>query len=562
MATVDDINAQMTALRQQINQLSGASGIGAASQLSQLTAQYNSLLSQKNRLNQQSTGNTAKQQAEAARDKIMGTAQGGIDRLKNDPTDQMLRQYLQTQMGAQVLDPNAKPFAEGAPQYTAQGMQAQGVDAQRGQAFTYNPTTAGAAQTQAFTYNPTQSQVGQMEAATVDYQDPFNAQTVQAMVNEQASGAGAAESARNQLIRDAVLANGGNAFDPSLAASQAESMSQRNRAVANARNQINIVANRENAATRNAAQMANAGFKQQAGQFNVGSANQNNQFNAGLMNQAGQFNAGAQQNAASQNAGFQQQANLYNAGAQNQAGQFNAGNQQNASFQNAGMAQQAGMFNAGAQNQASAFNAGAQNQAGMFNVGNQMQAGLANFNAGTQAQMYNQGQRMGAAQGLGSYNNQRQGMIYDAEGRLINVLGNQVFRSPETQMNMGQVQLPNFGQYQQQQPTQPTRRPMGNVGTYQNPSIQAGSTSSVWAGSGKPSQGSGTTTSSFGPTGTGTPAYQQASNYVTKPSSSGNIGAFGWGAFQQAMPKIPAQQGLAPQTKKPLNFNDFNALGY
>jgi len=500
------IDQQMTAIRQQINNMQNSTGIASAGLLSQLTAQYNNLLGQKNRLSQQATGNTAQQQAEAARDKIMGTAQGSIDRLKNDPTDQMIRQYLQQQMGAKVLDPNAKPFENGAPQYTAQGMQAQGVDAQKGQAFTYDPT---------------QAQATGMDAARVNYRDPFDQTTIQAMVNEQSAGAGAAESARNQLIRDAMLANGGNAFDPSLAGAQAESLSERNRAVANARNQINMVANRENAAAQNAGQLANAGFQQQAGQFNAGAQNSMAQFNAG---------------------------------AQNQAGQFNAGNQQNASFQNAGMAQQAGMFNAGAQNQASAFNAGAQNQAGMFNVGNQMQAGLANFNAGTQAQMYNQGQRMGAAQGLGSYNNQRQNMLYDAEGRLINVVGNQTFRGPETQMNMGQIQLPSFGQYQQQT-ARPAQPQYGTVGTYQNPSIQAGSTSSVWAGSGKPSQGTGTTTSSFGPTGTGTPAYQQASSYVTKPANTGGIGAFGWNAFQQALPKVPAQPTLAPQIKQPLNFN-------
>lgn len=560
MATVDEINAQMTALRQQINQLSGATGIGAASQLNQLTAQYNNLLNQKNRVRQQGatgSGQTAQQQAEAARDKIMQTAQGSIDRLKNDPTDQMLRQYLQTQMGAQVLDPNAKPFQNGAPQYTAQGMQAQGVDAQRGQAFTYNPASASAAQTQAFTYNPTQSQVGQMDAATVDYQDPFNGQVIQAMVNEQAAGAGAAESARNQLIRDAALANGGNAFDPSLAASQAESMSQRNRAVANARNQINIVANRENAATRNAAQLANAGFKQQAGQFNVGSANQNNQFNAGLMNQAGQFNAGAQQNAASQNAGFQQQANLYNAGAQNAAGQFNAGNQQNASFQNAGMAQQAGMFNAGAQNQASAFNAGAQNQAGMFNAGNQMQAGLANFNAGTQAQMYNQGQRTGAAQSLGSYNNQRQGMLYDAEGRLINVVGNQVFRSPETPMRM-----PSFQQFS------------GGGGGASNVTYAPGYFQPMinqnlgWA----PSRPTVTRPPAQGGGGSGGAPWANAMVGLNQPAvnrppqkPSNGVGSWGWGAFQQAFQNASQnatpKPGLAPQIMKPVNPNDYNPLG-
>lgn len=533
MADDPQLAAQMQALRSQIDALNGASGIGAASQLSQLTAQYNQLFAQQQQArkqqvqtNQQAQTDKAKADAEAARQKILGTAQGGIDRLNNDPTDQVFRQYLQQQMGQKTLDPNGKPFADGAPQYTAQGAQGQ-----QGQASTYDANQMGAAQTQAFGYNPQQSQVGAMDAAEVNYQDPFNAQTVQAMVNEQASGAGAAESARNQLMRDALLANGGNAFDPSLQAAQAESMSERQKAVANARNQINIVANRENANTRNAAQLANAGFKQQAGQFNTGSANQNNQFNAGAVNQAGQYNASANQNAANQNAAFLQQANQFNAGALNQAGQYNAGAQQNASFQNAQMGQQ--------NNQ---FNAGVQNQAGMFNVGNQMQAGQANFNAGTQAQMYNQGQQSQAAGQLGSYNNQRQGMISDAEGRLINLTGQQVFRGPETQLPQQQIQLPTFQQYSTQQ--QSGQRPVpqtsaGVTGTYQNPSIQAGSGSSVWAGSGKPSTGSGFTTSSFGPTGTGTPIYQQATQYVSKPA---------------------VNPYLAPQTKKPLGPNDNSAI--
>lgn len=436
-----ELDGQLAALRSQISQLQNASGIGAASQLSQLTARYNGLLQQKKQAAAQGTANTAKAEAEAARDKILGTAQGGIDRLTNDPTDKLFREYLQSQMGAQVLDPNAKPFENGAPQYSAQTMQAQ-----QGQAFGYDPE--------------------RMTAQTVTYKDPFDAQTVGAMVNEQAAGAGAAESARNQLMRDAVLANGGNAFDPSLRAAQSESMAQRQTAIANARNQINMVANRENTATQNAAATQNANYGQQAGQFN--------------------------------------------AVAGNQAGQFNAANQQSASFNNAQLGQQANQFNAGSQN-----------QAGMFNANNQMTAQNANFQAGNQARMYNQGVQSGAAGQLGQYNNQRQGMTSDAEGRLINVLGQQVFRGPETQMNMPQMQLPNFQQYSApRQPAQQSYTPQqGAVGTYQNPSIQAGSTSSVWAGSGKQSQGSGTTTKNFGPTGTGTPIHQQASQYV-KPAQT------------------------------------------
>jgi hypothetical protein len=87
-----------------------------------------------------------------------------------------------------------------------------------------------------------------------------------------------------------------------------------------------------------------------------------------------------------------------------------------------------------------------QNQAGMFNVGNQMTAQNANFNAGQQSQMYNQGQRTQAAGQLGSYNNQRQGMLSDAEGRQIGVVGQQVFRGPETGLPQGQQ--PNFQQWQ------------------------------------------------------------------------------------------------------------------
>ncbi len=444
----------------------------------------------------------AQDQALAARDQIMGTAQGGIDRLKTDPTDQAFRAYLQQQMGKQTLDPNGKPFENGAPT----------VAAQQGQASNYNAVQANAAQTQAYGYDPSRAEVGQMDASSVNYRDPFDAQTIGAMVNEQASGAGAAEAARNQLMRDAILANGGNAFDPSLQAAQSESMAERQKAVANARNQINMVANRENAATQNAASMANAGFKQQAGQFNVGSQNQANQFNANAANQAGQYNASANQNAANQNAGFQQQANQFNAGAQNQAGQFNAGANQNASFQNAQLGQ----------------------QAGMFNTGNQMQAQQANFNAGTQAQMYNQGQQSQAAGQLGAYNNQRQGMLTDAEGRLINVVGQQVFRSPETQVPT-QQQFPSFQQWSGS--AQSTNQKAPGYGQSWTAPQASGLTGSVWAGSGKPSVGSGYTTSTFGPTGTGTPIYQQASQYVTKPVTK-------------------PVTGLAPQYKKPVNPND------
>lgn len=493
------MDAQLNALRYQIGQMQGATGIGGASQLSQLTAQYNNLLSQRNRVRadaaqQQQTNqnNAAQRQAEQARDRILGIAQGGIDRLQNDPTDQLLRQYLQGQMGAQVLDPTNTPFREGAPQFNAQGYQSQGITGQQGQSFTYNPE--------------------RMEAQRVDYQDPFNAQTIQAMVNEQAAGAGAAESARNQLMRDAVLASGGNAFDPSLAAAQAESMAERNKAVANARNQINIVANRENAATRNAASLANAQFGQQAGQ--------------------------------------------YNANVGNQAWQYNAGAQQQASFNNAQLGQQAGMFNAGAQNQANQFLASAQNQAGMFNTGNQMQAQNANFQAGNQARMYNQGIQSQAAGQLGSYNNQRQGMQTDAEGRLINVLGQQVFRGAETPVQQQQqVQMPTFQQWSAMPQSNVTYAPGyfgsatgGRTGTYQNPSIQSGLTGSVWAGSGQASKGSGTTTNNFASGYTGTPWNQQASQHISNETNRN------FSAYPQQKPVPMGQLPQLPGVKQPLNY--------
>lgn len=533
-------DAQLAALRSQIGQLQGASGIGAASQLSQLTAQYNSLLNQRNRARataQQAATTAAannqniqaQRQAEQARQQIMDTARGGVSRLTNDPTDQLLRQYLQGQMGAQVLDPNSVPFQEGAPQFTARGYDPATATAER-----YSPTTAMAQQGMAFTYDPQA-----MQAREVSYQDPFDDQTRQAMVNEQAAGAGAAESARNQLIRDAVLASGGNAFDPSLAAAQAESMSERNRAIANARNQVNIVANRENAATRNAAALANAQFGQQA-----------NQFNTTAQNQAGQFNAAAQQQGSFNNAQLAQQAGQFNAAAQNQASQFGAGAQN-----------QANQFNAAAQNQAGQFGAASQNQAGMFNVGNQMQAQNANFNAANQARMYNQGIQSGAAGQLGAYNNQRQGMISDAEGRLINVTGQQVFRGAEAPLQTQQtnIQLPTFQQYSGNISSGVTYAPgyfnsaipqAAARGTYANPS----GTSSVWAGSGTRPQGSGTTTINFQSGYTGTPWNQQASQYVRQ---------------QPQQPQLPQQppsvwagggtQAPIPGVKQPIYYaNTYN----
>lgn len=453
MASIAELRSRLGNLQIQSGLLSGADAYRAQSQIRQLQNQLNAATAaqqagqaaQAQAQSQQNANTAAQRQAEEARNKILGTAQGSIDRLQNDPTDQLLRQYLQTQMGAQTLDPNAKPFEDGAPQYTAQGI----GEGQRGQAFTYDPQ--------------------RMEAQKVNYRDPFDAGTVQAMVNEQAAGAGAAEAARNQLIRDAVLASGGNAFDPSLAGAQAESMSERNRAVANARNQINMVAARENAATQNAAATVNAQFGQQAGQFN--------------------------------------------AMAGNQAGQFNAANQQQASFNNAQLGQQAGMFNAGAQN-----------QAGQFNIGNQMQAQNANFGAGRQAQMYNQQQQAAAANQLGAYNNQRQGMVYDAEGRLINVVGQQVFRGPETQLQgTNRVQLPSFQQWSGGGQSSVNYAP-GYFNTTQTAGGQAGygnpsGTAPAFAGSGKPPQGSGTTTTNFQSGYTGTPYYQQASQYVQKPGT-------------------------------------------
>ncbi len=176
--------------------------------------------------------------------------------------------------------------------------------------------------------------------------------------------------------------------------------------------------------------------------------------------------------------------------------------------------------------------------------GNQMTAQNANFQAGQQSQMYNQGQRTQAAGQLGSYNNQRQGMLSDAEGRQIGVLGQQVFRGPETGLPAMQQQQPNFQQWSQAAPVQ---QPQASSGFQQWSQTQPqqpannGLTGSVWAGSGRPSVGSGFTTSTFGPTQVGNPWGAGASVGTDQPAvNRGSIQA-GDGVYKQKQ-QLPGQK--------------------
>ncbi len=471
-----DLDGQIASLRNKINQLNGATGIEGASARNQAVAQYNALLQQKQQAGAQGATNSAQAQADATRKEMLGLGQGGIDRLKGDSTDAMVRNYLQGQMGAQALDPNATPFGGNTPTFNAQGYDAKG----------YDPTSAGAASWQA-------AQMG--AAPQIGGGLPWDAATKGAYMTEATDAAAAGEGARNQLIRDAILQSGGNASDPSLAGAYAESLGQRNNASAQARNQLNMRANIENFGAQRQADLANQGAN---------------------MSQA-QFNAANQQQANSSNAGMQQQANMFNASNANQAAQFGAG----------------------AQNQAAQFSAGAQNQAGMFNTQNQMAGRQADFNAGNQARMYNQQQQTGAAGQLAGYNNQRNQMLSGAEQSQINLLGQQRFAT-----NQPAQQFPSFQQFQSQ--------PSGQSGVsyapgyFQNMTPQGGGSrvTSVGGGGTGAFRGttSGTTTKSFAPTQTGTPTWQQASQYVKPAQAQRNPFA----APTSQLPQLPG-------VKQPLN---------
>lgn len=410
MAATSQLESQIMALKRRLSDVNRTrTGIEAASMASQLTSQINGLVNQLNQQkaaadpnSQQNQAKTAKDQAEATRKQMLDLGQGGIDRLKGDTTDQMVQNYLKGQMGQQTLDPSNTPFGGNVPQYNAEGYTAQNYTAQG-----YDPVTG-----QAQSWNA--AQMG--DAPMIGGDVPWNAQTRGAYTTEAADAAAGGEAARNQLIRDAILQSGGNASDPSLAGAYAESLSQRNNAVAKARNSLNQRANLENFQATRQADLANQGAKMSQEQFNAANRQQANASNASMAQQMG----------------------LANMGAQNQAAQYGA------SAQN-----QAGMFNANNQNQAAQYGASARNQAGMFNVGNQMQGTMADFNAGNQARMYNQQQQMGAAGALGNYNNTRQNMLTNAEQNQIGLLGQQRFDvgQPQQQRSGG---FPSFQQFSQQ----------------------------------------------------------------------------------------------------------------
>lgn len=394
-------------------------------------------------------------QAEAAKKEMFDLSQGGIDRLKNDSTDTMIRDYLKNQMSNQVLDPANKPFANGAPQYTASQAQAQ---------------------------NWAAAQTGR--ADQIGGGGPWDSTSRAAYMTDATDRAASGEAARNQMIRDAILQSGGNASDPSLAASMAESLSQRNDATARAGNQLNMRATSDN------------------------------------------FNA-------------QRQADLANQGANMATNQYNASNRQQAGANNAALAQQTQFANQGANN-----------QAGMFNVGNQMQAQQQNFNAGNQALMYNNQNQNQANSQLAGYNNQRLGMLAGAENNKIGLLGQQRFEVPGGGQPSGGF-MPSFQQYQQQ-PQRPAAQTYQS--TYQNPSTAGGLTGSVWAGSGRPSTGSGMTTSSFGPTQVGNPYGAGASVGTSQPA----VGQAPVQGVPNLLARPPAQfNTLAPQVKKPQQPNDY-----
>ena len=502
MPDIPSIDAQMERLRQQMQQVVNIPYQDTRQQQQELQQAYNQLAAQRQQLSagtrsgsgsQTGAGDsqaTAQRQADAARRQMLALGQGGIDRLSNDSTDKMIRQYLQNQMGAQTLDPNSTPFGGKVPEYSVQGYSAAG----------YTPTTGSAQSWQAAQMDAPQQIAGG---------GPWNDESRRAYMNDATSAAVAGESARNQLIRDAILQSGGNASDPSLAAAYAESLTQRNDAQAKARNQINMRATAENFGAQRQADLANQ-------QANMAQS---------------QFNSSNQQQANSSNAALAQQMGLANMGAQNQAGMFNAQNQ----------------------TQANQYLAGAQNQAGMFNTQNQMQGRLADYNAGNQSRIYNQQQQYGAANQLAGYNNQRQGMLSGAEQNQINLLGQQRFSVPQAQQpQQPQMAFPSFQQFQ----SQPARSNVTYAPGYNQPMIQnrMGFAPSQTYGSGQTgaTRGTGvqTTTSSFGPTQIGNPWGPGASVGTMQPAVN-----------RYQTPGINPMGNLpqVPGIKQPINYT---AMGY
>lgn len=485
-------------------------------------------------------GAQAQDKADAARQQMLGLGQQGIDQLKGDSTDAMIRNYLQGQTQQQTLDPNAKVFGNGVPQYNAQGYnaqgyQSQGYDAKTGSAAGYDPTTGTAQSWQA-------AQMG--DPALIGGDLPWNAASKGAYMTDATDSAAGGESARNQMIRDAILQSGGNASDPALAGAYAESLSQRNDATSKAQNQLNMRVTSDNFNAQRQADLANQSAKMQQSQYNASNQQQANSSNANLAQQMGMANLSSQNQAGMFNAGNQQQMTMANMGAQNQAGQFNAS-----------AANQAGQFNAANQTQANQFGAAAKNQAAQFNVGNQMQGTMADFNAGRQAQQYNQQAQSGAANQLGSYNNQRQNMLQGAQQNQINLLGQQRFSTG--QPTQPQQQFPSFQQFQSFGTSGGNNYAPG----YGKPMTGSMGSQNVSTFGGTGSNG-GFTTSSFGPTGTGTPIYQQASQYVNASGYPAAPKPQGLTFAQQkpgTLPLTPGYKptpGLAPQIMKPINPYD------
>jgi hypothetical protein len=494
IGTDSSVNAQIARLQQQLAGMPGI-GIQGASQRNQLASQIQQLQGQQAQQSSANDPNSPSNMLAANRAGYRQDAQNQINNYTNDPTTQMIQQYLQGQMGGQVLDPNHLPFQNGAPQYAAQNANAAQYQGGTMQAAQYDPSMMGAAGYNAAT----------MQGASVDGGTPYNDTVINAMMTGQGDIAAGSEAAANQMLMDSMLSNGGNASDPSLRAAMQENLTNRNNQLSQARLGIDQTAN-----------IANFNANRQRDLANQAASMQTQANNMSSLNQAGQFNAGNLQ-----------QSMGANQGAANQAGQFNAANRQQAAGTNLQSQNQANQFNAGAVQQVNLANQAAQNQGGMFNVGNQIGADTANFNAWQNAQTTNRANQNAAANNLSQANNQRlsglTGAYLNQQNMYMNEGIPQPNAAPQPMFGGGwsggatqapSFSLPSFGQYQQSQS-------QGN-----------GLNGSVWAGSGRPSVGSGMTTSSFGPQWTGatnpflgatqdsnTPIVQQPSAQAEQPQA-------------------------------------------
>lgn len=426
IGTDNSTSAQIARLQQQLAGMPGI-GISGAAQRNNLQTQIQALQQQQGQQAAANDPNSPSNQLAANRAGYRGDIQSEISNYQSDPTTAMIQQYLQGQMGGQVLDPSHTPFQNGAPQYGAQNSQAAGYQGGQMQAAQYDPSQMGAAGYGAST----------MQGASIAGGTPYDATTINAMMTGQGDIAAGGESAANQMLMDNMLSNGGNASDPSMQAAMQENLTNRNNQLSQARLGIDQQAN-----------IANFNANRQRDLANQSASMQTQANNMSALNQAGQYNASNQQ-----------QSMGANQNALNQAGQYNASNQQQAAGTNLQSQNQANQFNAGNQQQTNLANQGAQNQAGIFNVQNQIGADTANFNAWQNAQTTNAANRNAAANNMSSNNNQRLAGLTGAQQNQANMYMNEGIAQPNaapqpmmgwpcaSSQNPG-FALPSYAQYQ------------------------------------------------------------------------------------------------------------------